>query len=62
MVVVVLFGIICLIILFGADKGSFELMNSKAGLTSSKVVYPDTSRMVIYDPRQTNGTLIIISS
>lgn len=37
------------------DKGSSELMNSKAGIPSSKVVYPDTSRMVIYDPRQTNG-------
>lgn len=35
--------------------GSSGLMNSKIGLHSSKVVYPDTSRMVIYDPRQTTG-------
>ncbi|ONK55468.1 uncharacterized protein A4U43_UnF2920 [Asparagus officinalis] len=36
------------------DKGSSELLNTKAGLSSSKVIYPDTSRMIIYDPRQTN--------
>lgn len=34
---------------------SSELMKSKVGTPSSKVVYPDTSRMVIYDPRQTTG-------
>lgn len=38
-----------------AHKGSSELMNPKTGVPSSKVVYPDTSQMVIYDPRQTNG-------
>lgn len=42
-------------VLLGADKGSSELLNTKAGLPSSKVIYPDTSRMIIYDPRQTNG-------
>ncbi|KAJ6808847.1 cleavage stimulation factor subunit 77 [Iris pallida] len=43
--------------------GSSELMsNSKAGLPSSKVVYPDISRMVIYDPRQANVPELIASS
>jgi len=28
--------------------------------TSSKIVYPDTSKMVIYDPKHTPGTSVIL--
>lgn len=41
------------------DKGSIGQMNSsKLSALSAKVVYPDTSRMVIYDPRQALGPQI----
>ncbi|CAL9760037.1 unnamed protein product [Musa acuminata subsp. burmannicoides] len=39
------------------EKGSVGLTtNSKVLPPSAKVVYPDTARMVIYDPRQTLGS------
>ncbi|KAF8395611.1 hypothetical protein HHK36_019561 [Tetracentron sinense] len=39
------------------EKGSLGLTtNSQTTAASAKVVYPDTSRMVIYDPRQKPGT------
>ncbi|KAG6513275.1 hypothetical protein ZIOFF_023588 [Zingiber officinale] len=45
--------------IFGGDKVSAGLTtNSKSLPPSSKVVYPDTSRMVIYDPRQTLGSVV----
>ncbi|XP_029117470.1 cleavage stimulation factor subunit 77 isoform X3 [Elaeis guineensis] len=38
------------------EKGSFGLItNSKVGPPSTKLVYPDISQMVIYDPRQAQG-------
>lgn len=40
--------------IFNADKSPGQLSNLNI---SSKVVYPDTSRMVVYDPRQKPGTL-----
>ncbi|XP_042375309.1 cleavage stimulation factor subunit 77-like isoform X1 [Zingiber officinale] len=47
----------------GGDKVSAGLTtNSKSLPPSSKVVYPDTSRMVIYDPRQTLGSEVPASS
>ncbi|KAF5190818.1 Cleavage stimulation factor subunit, partial [Thalictrum thalictroides] len=40
----------------GAEKGSSGLTtNFKSLGPSAKVVYPDTSRMVVYDPRQKQG-------
>ena len=36
-----------------ADKVSTGLMSNST--VSAKVVYPDTSKMVIYDPRQKSG-------
>ncbi|XP_077248941.1 tetratricopeptide repeat (TPR)-like superfamily protein [Tasmannia lanceolata] len=39
----------------GTEKSSGLTTNSKSS-TSTKVVYPDTSRMVIYDPRQKQGS------
>ncbi|KAM7479219.1 hypothetical protein LguiA_027432 [Lonicera macranthoides] len=36
-----------------ADKGSSGLATNS--ITSTKVVYPDTSRMMVYDPRQKHG-------
>lgn len=48
--------IIKLSLCYGAEKGSVGLTtNSKVLPPSAKVVYPDTARMVIYDPRQTLG-------
>ncbi|KAF5741638.1 cleavage stimulation factor subunit 77 isoform X1 [Tripterygium wilfordii] len=38
----------------GPDKGSSSLTSNSN--VSSKVVFPDTSRMVVYDPRQKLGT------
>ncbi|KAF5196420.1 cleavage stimulation factor subunit 77 isoform X1 [Thalictrum thalictroides] len=41
----------------GAEKGSSGLTtNFKSSGPSAKVVYPDTSRMVVYDPRQKQVT------
>ncbi|XP_042479399.1 cleavage stimulation factor subunit 77 isoform X2 [Macadamia integrifolia] len=41
----------------GGEKVSAGLAtNLKSSALSSKVIYPDTSRMVIYDPRQKPGT------
>ncbi|EHA8589430.1 Cleavage stimulation factor subunit 77 [Cocos nucifera] len=38
------------------EKGSFGLItNSKVSPPSTKLVYPDISQMVIYDPRQAQG-------
>ncbi|KAG9454983.1 hypothetical protein H6P81_007887 [Aristolochia fimbriata] len=39
----------------GTDKGAGPTSTSKTN-TSSKVIYPDTSRMVVYDPRQPTGS------
>lgn len=36
-----------------ADKGTTGLVSNAAG--STKVIYPDTTQMVIYDPRQKPG-------
>lgn len=41
----------------GMEKGSLGLTtNSMTTVPSSKIVYPDISRMVIYDPRQKQGS------
>lgn len=42
----------------GTDKASSGLANNSN--SSAKVVYPDTSRMVIYDPRQKSGMLLCL--
>lgn len=39
-----------------ADKTSMTNIST----TSSKIVYPDTSKMVIYDPKHTPGTSVIL--
>lgn len=41
-------------LLFVTDKASGLTTNSNS---SAKVIYPDTSRMVVYDPRQKPGML-----
>lgn len=41
-------------VLFGPDTGSAGLLSHS--IPSTKVVYPDTSQMVIYDPSQKLGT------
>lgn len=38
---------------FGVDKGPSGLTSNST--SSAKVIYPDTSQMVIYDPRQKPG-------
>ncbi|KAI3845979.1 hypothetical protein MKW92_012387 [Papaver armeniacum] len=44
----------------GAEKGSAGLPNNaKISTTSAKVIYPDTSRMLIYDPRQKQGAALL---
>ncbi|WOK95921.1 cleavage stimulation factor subunit 77 [Canna indica] len=49
--------------IMGGDKNSIGVTtNSKMLPLSTKVVYPDTSRMVIYDPRQTLGSEIPVAS
>ncbi|OVA03258.1 RNA-processing protein [Macleaya cordata] len=43
-----------------AEKGSSGLPNnSKTLMSSAKVIYPDTSRMIIYDPRQKQGAGLV---
>ncbi|XP_068658399.1 cleavage stimulation factor subunit 77 [Aristolochia californica] len=44
------------------DKGSSGLTTTQKTNTSSKVVYPDTSKMVVYDPMQPNGSGLISSA
>ena len=44
---------------FGSDKGTVGVgANAKLLPQSTKVVRPETSRMVIYDPRQMKGIYI----
>ncbi|RZC83377.1 hypothetical protein C5167_046163 [Papaver somniferum] len=44
----------------GAEKGSTgHPNNAKTSTTSAKVIYPDTSRMIIYDPRQKQGAALL---
>lgn len=44
-----------------AEKGSFGLTTtSKVGPPCTKIVYPDVSQMVIYDPRQAQGKSLSI--
>ncbi|KAK1278946.1 hypothetical protein QJS04_geneDACA003537 [Acorus gramineus] len=44
----------------GAEKGSVGLLSDLNSTTpSAKLVYPDTSRMLIYDPRQKQGTGLV---
>jgi hypothetical protein len=50
--------------IFGSDKGNVGVgANAKLLPLSARVVRPETSRMIIYDPRQIkgmNGCIIII--
>eukprot|EP00268_Persea_americana_P031085 TRINITY_DN3019_c0_g2_i4.p1 TRINITY_DN3019_c0_g2~~TRINITY_DN3019_c0_g2_i4.p1 ORF type:complete len:776 (+),score=159.79 TRINITY_DN3019_c0_g2_i4:570-2897(+) len=47
----------------GTEKGPLgPITNSMSSLPSSKVVYPDVSRMVIYDPRQKHGSEFLPSA